>query len=249
MTRLAALLAASLVFIACTQAADQPQEPSAAPERLLHGDWKGGACLGDWTFKADGSYDLRHYTPGNNHLTGTWKVRWDALPPTLVLTCKTSDDADLVGKTWEVKVVQLDKEVFIYEHSGGPPLRCTREPNAEDKELSALQGTWTPLQYEERGQTIEGDGRHVLRHIFQGSKVIVRLDGETVAEGKIVVDATQNPKHLDLQFPSGQSHSLIYVRAGDYIIYSGNRNATRPIEFATGTANGGEYLMAWKIEK
>jgi hypothetical protein len=132
MRRLAILFAAALTFPAVVRSAAQPPEAQSAEakpavERLLHGDWKGGACLGDWTFKADGTYDLRHYTPANLHLTGAWKLKWDALPPTLSFTCQTSDDKDLVGKSWEVKVVQLDKEVFRYEHPGGPPLRCTRE--------------------------------------------------------------------------------------------------------------------------
>jgi len=133
MGRLAVHLATAVALAARVLAADQPPEVRPAVERLLHGSWKGGACLGDWTFNADGSYDLRHYTPAGIHLTGTWKMKWDALPPTLSFACKTSDDPELVGKTWEVKVTRLDKEVFIYEHPGGPPLRCTRAESAEAK--------------------------------------------------------------------------------------------------------------------
>src|SRR5687767_9235047 len=63
----------------------------AGLEAKLLGNREGGACVGDYTFKSDGTFELRHFTPGGNTLTGTWSVRWDALPPTLVLTCKTSD--------------------------------------------------------------------------------------------------------------------------------------------------------------
>ena len=128
MRRLAILFAAVLAVSVGVQAAEPPQEASAAIERLLHGPWKWGACLGDWTFNADGTYDLSHYTPAGLHLTGTWKLTWDALPPTLSFTCKTSDDPELVGKEWDVKVIQLDEEILRYQHGDGPPLRCTREP-------------------------------------------------------------------------------------------------------------------------
>jgi hypothetical protein len=45
-------------------------------------------------------------------MKGTWEVRWDALPPTLVLTCKSASAEDDVGKTIEVKIVELDDANF-----------------------------------------------------------------------------------------------------------------------------------------
>jgi uncharacterized protein (TIGR03067 family) len=236
-----------LALVLCIVALPVLAVEPAAPEKLLHGEWKGGPCCGDWTFQPDGSYDLRHYTPGRNHLTGTWKLQWDALPPKLVLTCKTTDDAERlpVGLTWEVKVLQLDKTNLVYQHPGSSPLTWTREPSPIEKELSELQGTWTPLYWEQNGERLEARPRHV----FAGDKLTIQINGETIAEGKVVVDATQSPKHLDLQMAGGPTHSLIYARAGDYVIYCGNRTGQRPTEFATGTAHGGEYLMAWKIEK
>jgi len=91
MIRTAILLAASLVFTSPVQTPDKPKESPVALERKMDGGWKGGACMGDYTFNRDGTFEVQHFTPGNNTLTGTWSLRWDALPPTLVLTCKTSD--------------------------------------------------------------------------------------------------------------------------------------------------------------
>ena len=93
-----------------------------ALEKKLHGAWEadGLDCVGDLTLRADGTFERQHYSPGNNKLTGTWEVRWNALPPTLVLTCKTSNDPDFVGKTSEVKLTQLDDETLAYEFPGGP---------------------------------------------------------------------------------------------------------------------------------
>ena len=60
-------------------------------------------------FRADGTYELKRYGPGGDDYAGTWTVRWDALPPTLVLTCKTSEIPEL-GK---LKLIQLDDETLV----------------------------------------------------------------------------------------------------------------------------------------
>jgi hypothetical protein len=96
----------------------------AALEQKLLGAWKGAACAGDYTFHADGSFRCRNFTPGQNTLTGTWSIRWDALPPTLVLTCKTSDftqkdptrpEYEQLGKALELKLVELSDQSFAYQ--------------------------------------------------------------------------------------------------------------------------------------
>ncbi len=261
MVRIAFLLVAStLVFITSAETADKPKDAPVALERKLHGEWKGGLCMGELTLRADGTFERQHYTPGNNDVAGTWEVRWNSLPPTLVLTCKTSDESDRfpAGKITEVKLVQLDDAVLAYEdpeYLGGQPIRYTRvapivraNEKTHEKELAALQGTWVPLQYEAGGKIVPGAMN--FKQIVKGDKVTFQVDGETKAEGKVVLDPTQNPKHLNFQFTSGQTDLIVYVRAGDQIIYCGNRDGkTRPSEFVSGTATGGEYLIAWKIEK
>jgi hypothetical protein len=108
--------------------ASQPAGPAkggeaAALEQKLLGDWKGPACGGDYTFNADGTFELQNYTPGQNTLTGTWSLRWDALPPTLVLMCKTSDfkkkdptrpEYEHLGKALELKLLELDGDTLVY---------------------------------------------------------------------------------------------------------------------------------------
>jgi hypothetical protein len=95
----------------------------AAIERMLLGAWKGPPCAGDYTFKSDGTYECRNFTPGQNTLTGTWSVRWDALPPTLLLKCTTSDfkkkdptREEFAGKTVELKLVELNSDAFAYRY-------------------------------------------------------------------------------------------------------------------------------------
>ena len=84
--------------------------------------WRGvrrGPDLG-----ANGAFERRHYGPDNQTLSGTWKVRWDALPPTLVLTSRTRSRGE-IGTVQEVKLVRLDDVVFAYLHGGNDPARYT----------------------------------------------------------------------------------------------------------------------------
>src|SRR5258706_14899778 len=96
----------------------------AALEHKLLRTWHGPACGGDFTFKADGTFDVRSFTPGQNVLTGTWSLRWDALPPTLLLTFKTSNfkktypnepEYKYVGKTLEAKLLELSDGALAFK--------------------------------------------------------------------------------------------------------------------------------------
>jgi len=95
----------------------------AALERKLLRTWRGPACGGDFTFKRDGTFEVQSFTPGQNVLSGTWSIRWDALPPTLLLTFRTSDfkkkypgepEYKYVGKTLEAKLLELDNKVLAF---------------------------------------------------------------------------------------------------------------------------------------
>jgi hypothetical protein len=96
----------------------------AALEKKLLRTWSGPDCGGDFTFNADGTFNVRSFTPGQNTLTGTWSLRWDALPPTLLLTFKTSDfkrtypnepDYKYVGKTVEAKLLELSSDALVFK--------------------------------------------------------------------------------------------------------------------------------------
>jgi hypothetical protein len=100
----------------------------AALEQKMLGDWKGQTgCAGNFLFRADGTYELTGYGPAPYDMAGTWKVRWDALPPTLVLTCKASEVLEEIGKITEVKLVRLDGESLAVEHADQTVGRYARE--------------------------------------------------------------------------------------------------------------------------
>lgn len=96
-----------------------PGKEVAALEKKLLGDWEGyEGCSGDYVFRADGTYKLTGFGPGGDASAGTWKVRWDALPPTLVLTCKESAFDEDIGKDTKLKLLELNDAILTleYEH-------------------------------------------------------------------------------------------------------------------------------------
>jgi hypothetical protein len=117
------LAAAQSVSASQPTAASKGGELAALEQKLL-GTWHGPACIGTITFKRDGSFERHHFTPGDNTVAGTWSLRWDALPPTLVLKCKTSDfkkkdpsRADYAGTIEEPKLVELSDDALVYRFS------------------------------------------------------------------------------------------------------------------------------------
>lgn len=142
-------MAFGLAPIASARSAEATAEALVALETLLHGEWDGlGPCDGEIAFRADGTYDWRYIGPGGDSRAGTWDVRWDALPPTLVLTCETSDKGH-VGKPFEVKLVELNEEALVFGYSEKMRARYER-PKAIDearateiaKILIANKETW-----------------------------------------------------------------------------------------------------------
>ncbi len=148
--RTAFLLCLALLFFghsAAPPAADEeiPPGPSRGAElvlleKRLHGTWKGPACGGDATFRPDGTYELKHFTPGNNTLTGTWSIRWNALPPTLIVTCRTSDfqtkdptreEYAFLGRPREAKLLELDRETLAYRFDGATSETRFERPDAK----------------------------------------------------------------------------------------------------------------------
>jgi uncharacterized protein (TIGR03067 family) len=135
----------------------------------------------------------------------------------------------------------------------GSPVALAQEKidkaEAANKELVALQGTWKLMTHEEDGKDVPY-GEDVQLYIVEKDKITVKRKGDVIAERPIELDATRSPKHLDFQRTGGQTELTIYIRVGDYFIQCGRRDGkTRPSEFATGTANGGEYLIVLKREK
>jgi hypothetical protein len=112
--------------IPCPPVKERVKELAALENKIL-GIWKGrGGCNGRFVFRADGTYELTGYGPAGDDSAGTWSVRWDALPATLVLTCKTADFRDAIGKTVEVKLIRLDDNNLAIKYASKEIGRYTR---------------------------------------------------------------------------------------------------------------------------
>ena len=119
-----------LVGLAHVVLAEPPGKELAVLEKKMLGAWKGQTgCDGYFLFRADRTYELTEYGPASDNSMGTWKIRWDSLPATLVLTCKGSEIPDEIGKTMEVKLIKLDDTSLAIEYAnqnGSPSGQYTR---------------------------------------------------------------------------------------------------------------------------
>jgi uncharacterized protein (TIGR03067 family) len=117
---------------------------------------------------------------------------------------------------------------------------------AMKKELAALQGTWRLLHWEEDGRVISFDKDKAVC-VVTGTKV----KNDDLEGILVLVDVSQNPAQLNVQFPERKLDEFIYVRVGDYMIMCGQRGGHRPTEFKTSPRDEGEInqLFIWKIER
>lgn len=130
-----------LVFFAAAGSATADQSQADLEAKLL-GNWKGGPCMGVIQFSKDGTFERRHYSPGDNEIAGVWKLKLGSLPPTLTLTVTTSDapNAFPPGKVWELKVVRLDADKLIYQYPDNENSTTYRRQSLDEEAIGLMQG-------------------------------------------------------------------------------------------------------------
>jgi hypothetical protein len=124
---LAAVAAAFFIVVSSTVAAAVPPKATdlVTLEKKLVGAWIGkGACDGRMVFQADGTYHVTEWTVGLLWGTGTWKIEWSELPPTLLLSPTQIELAiDDMAKPTKVFLRTLNDKAlnFEYPHPNGSP--------------------------------------------------------------------------------------------------------------------------------
>jgi hypothetical protein len=123
----AAVSAAFFIVVSSTvPAADPPKATDLVTlEKKLVGAWIGqGPCDGRMVFQADGTYHVTEWTVGLLYGTGTWKIEWSELPPTLVLSPTQIElEIDNTAKPRKVFLRTLNDKAlnFEYPHPNGAP--------------------------------------------------------------------------------------------------------------------------------
>lgn len=121
MTRIAMLAVASFLATFPAPAVEKPSDVLAALEKKLHGTWDGnGPCDGKLVLYPDRIYEQKRFGPGGNTSTGTWSLRWNSLPPTLTLNCRTSGDPNHVNKAIHWKVRRLNDSTLSISYKDEP---------------------------------------------------------------------------------------------------------------------------------
>jgi hypothetical protein len=139
----AAVAAAFFIVVSSTvPAADDPPKGAdlVALEKKLVGVWIGqGGCDGRMVFQADGTYHVTDWTVGRIYGTGTWKIEWSELPPTLVLSpTQVELRIDKTAKPRKVFLRTLNDKALNFEYpepNGAPAGRHLRGTEFDDVKI------------------------------------------------------------------------------------------------------------------
>jgi len=131
--------------------------------------------------------------------------------------------------------------------------------DGDDADKTALQGTWQAVTSEVDGDKQADDEVKPYTLVFTGDKLVVNKSGECVMEGTIMLNAAQDPKHLDLKLEKnsgnpddvGKTMPGIYAVKGDELKWCftlPGGGTERPKEFKT-EAGSGRVNAVLKREK
>ena len=144
-TKWPAFAAILFVGVSSTLTAGDPAKSTdlVALEKKLVGVWIGqGGCDGKMVFQADGTYHVTEWTVGLIYGSGTWKIEWSELPPTLVLSPTPIEELILDNpKPRKVFLLTLNDKVlnFGYPHPNGSPAGRHRRGTRSDDLKIRLQ--------------------------------------------------------------------------------------------------------------
>jgi uncharacterized protein (TIGR03067 family) len=88
----------------------------------------------------------------------------------------------------------------------------TSEDDPATGDLRSLQGTWVTVSLVNDGKTLVDEkappkSGPTTKLVYEGHKWMVKVADKTVATGKFKIDATQNPKTIDIMDESGVANA------------------------------------------
>lgn len=123
--------------------------------------------------------------------------------------------------------------------------------DAAKAELACLQGTWECLWWEQEGVRMSDADVARVSIVVSGDAYRSTTTGVWFEEGKLVVDSTKTPCHLDGHY-GGNVRRAIYVRAGEYLtlcVGPSTEDGARPTDFVTAPGKDSVSLYVYKIKR
>jgi uncharacterized protein (TIGR03067 family) len=102
---------------------------------------------------------------------------------------------------------------------GLSPVLSAQEPGNKDRD--ALQGTWNVSKFVVAGKDGAEDLNKKVTFVIAGDSLTVKLDKDTLSEGKFVLDQAPSPKHITVTSTTaadkGETKLGIYEIDGDML--------------------------------
>jgi len=132
----------------------------------------------------------------------------------------------------------------------GLTVASAQEQGDADKDLKALQGSWTVIKIEERGKAFSGENvkKVDIKLVVKGDKYAQKAEGRILEEGKLKLDPSKKPAAIDLTIETGKakgkSQRGIYELKGDSlrIHFAEAGDEKRPTAFTTKEGDKGGLL-------
>ena len=131
-------------------------------------------------------------------------------------------------------------------------LLAAAAPDANKKDLEAMQGDWAGESLVRDGQALEADDAQALFRTVKGNDYTVHRFRKKAGSGTFKLDATKTPKEIDVVpdgLPKGTLIKGIYkLEDGRLTMCYGGPKQDRPKEFAAKEGTG-HTLAVWVREK
>jgi uncharacterized protein (TIGR03067 family) len=121
------------------------------------------------------------------------------------------------------------------------------------KDRDALQGTWTVDKLILGGKGAADDLTKKLTQVFDGDKIIFKLDKDTILEGQFTLDPSKDPRQITVTVTGGpdkgQVRQGIYEITGETVrtcFFLGDNPGKRPVNF---TSNADQQTVVTELRR